>query len=95
MNNEPVHSLEFRALAVRRALESSRQNKVADDLGIPRVKLYNWIGTYRRQLARGESRQLTKQMEIELAASRKEVQELKQELEIIKKAAAYFAKERE
>lgn len=91
MSDQPVYTREFRIAAIKLALESKNRSDVARQLGIPTWKLHNWIAQYRRQVAKGESKHLYREMEAELAASKKEVEQLKQEVELLKKAAAYFA----
>ena len=84
------YSKEFKLEAVRLALSSDQsQAQVARDLGISEQSLYNWIGQYRGDVL-GTQHALSPEQE--LSALRKEVNQLKQERDILKKAAAYFAK---
>ncbi len=84
------YTKEFKLDAVRLALSSEQsQAQVARDLGINEPSLYNWISQYRGEILEDEH---TLPPEKELAALKKEVVQLKQEREILKKAAAYFAR---
>lgn len=85
------YTRDFKLDAVRLALSSEQsQAQVARDLGINEQTLYNWVGQYRGEVLNSEHRMTPEQ---ELAALKKEVTQLKQEREILKKAAAYFAKQ--
>lgn len=67
---------------------------VARELGIPRNRLYKWAQDAERQGAqafRGSGR--PKASSDELAALKRELARVKEENEILKKAAAYFARE--
>jgi len=84
------YTTEFKLDAVRLALSSKKsQAQVARDLGINEASLYNWISQYRGDVLESPN---TLSPEQELAALKKENAQLKQEREILKKAAAYFAK---
>ena len=84
------YTTEFKLDAVRLALSSeSSQAQVARDLGIKEPSLYNWISQYRGDVLESPN---TLSPEQELTALKKEVVQLKQERELLKKAAAYFAK---
>jgi len=85
---------EFIAEAVRLA-ETSGQTPyaVAHDLGVPTKSLRTWIARARADTGKGPPGVLTSEEREELAALRKENRVLKEEREILKKAAAFFAKE--
>lgn len=84
------YTKEFKLEAVRLALSSDQsQAQAARDLGISEQSLYNWISQYRGEVL-GSQHALAPEQE--LAALKKEVNQLKQERDILKKAAAYFAK---
>lgn len=89
---------EFKLEAVRLA-ESIGGNQAAKRLGIPDSSLWNWIRLNRvGKLAAGESgavpvKQSASELEAENARLRRELANTKLDLEIVKKAAAYFAKE--
>lgn len=87
------HPPEFR----RRAVELARQGdksliELAKDLGISRSCLQNWM----RQADiddNGDRERLTSSEKKELAALRRRNKQLEMENEILKRAAAYFARE--
>jgi transposase len=83
---EQVYTTEFREKAVRLAKLPDRSiAAVALELKVPAWKLRNWIQESNQTLERrAEVREL-----IEL---QKELKRVKEENEILKKAAAYFAK---
>lgn len=89
---------EFKLEAVRLA-ESVGGNQAAQRLGIPDSSLWNWIRLSRAgKLVAGESgatpvKQSAAELEAENARLRRELANTKLDLEIVKKAAAYFAKE--
>lgn len=84
------YTKEFKLDAVRLALSSEQsQAQVARDLGINEPSLYNWISQYRGEILADPHTLCPEQ---ELVALKKENAQLRQEREILKKAAAYFAK---
>ena len=89
---------EFKVEAVRLG-ESIGGNQAAKRLGIPESSLWNWMRLSRAgklEAAVGSAaavkRSIT-EVEAENARLRKELASTKLDLEIVKKAAAYFAKE--
>lgn len=82
---------EFRREAVRLALTSGRtRREIADDLGVGLSTLTRWVREDRdAEAPRDEQIDL----HAELKRLRKEVTILKQERDILKKAAAFFAKD--
>jgi transposase len=84
---------EFRREAVRLVVEQGlTAAKVAEDLGVSRNTMYTWVQELREEIeAKGHGVQRSESEE--LRRLRKEVQELRMERDILKKAAAYFAKE--
>jgi transposase len=91
-NNYPE---EFRRKAVALALSSDRsKTEVAKSLGITNTTLHKWIRDAREmQERRDDPRRLADDDLEELKRLRKEVAELRTEREILRKAAAYFARE--
>src|SRR6476620_10822915 len=89
---------EFKVEAVRLA-ESIGGNQAAKRLGIPESSLWNWIRLSRAgkfKAANGSSVPVKRSLaeaEAENARLRRELASTKLDLEIVKKAAAYFAKE--
>jgi len=89
-NKNKRYTKEFKLDAVKLSLSSDKSTaEIARDLGINSNSLYNWIAKYRGQILENTSNMSPTQ---ELAALKKEIAQLKQEREILKKAAAYFAK---
>ena len=84
---------EFKNEAVKLAEESGRPlQAVAADLGVHANQLRMWRN---EQLAAGSAEALARQKAeaAELARLRREVRRLEQENEILKRAAAFFARE--
>ena len=90
-------SREFKLEAVRLMKESNRPSSdIAAELGIRRNQLYKW----KEQLEVKGAESLTskrgrpkKENQSELTTLRQENDQLREEVEILKKAAVYFAKE--
>ena len=89
---------EFKVEAVRLG-ESIGGNQAAKRLGIPESSLWNWIKLSRAgklKAAAGATvsvKRSVSEVEAENARLRRELASTKLDLEIVKKAAAYFAKE--
>ncbi len=90
------YTKEFREEAVKMVTEGKMSARhAAQQLSLPTSTLENWIKAYKTgKLGNigGSYRPLT-EIEMELARTKKELAEVKMEREILKKAAAYFAKE--
>jgi transposase len=81
----------FKERAVKLAVESDQPiAQTARDLGVNENTLHTWIGTYHRA-ERQEQQVQAEHLYEELKRLRKENARLKEEREILKKAAAYFA----
>ena len=85
---------EFRAEAVR-LVEAGGQSlrQVARDLGLSVETLRRWVLRARTDAGAGPPGALTTDERAELQRLRREVRTLQMEREILKKAAAFFAKE--
>ena len=89
---------EFKVEAVRLG-DSIGGNQAAKRLGIPESSLWNWMRLSRAgklKAAEGAAtpaKRSVSELEAENARLRKELASAKLDLEIVKKAAAYFAKE--
>ena len=84
---------EFKAGAVRLVLEEGKTvAAVARDLDLTESGLRTWVEHARADMTKGRTG-LTSEERAELARLRKENRELRMEREILKKAAAFFAKE--
>lgn len=85
---------EFKAGAVRLVLEEGRSiNGVAKDLDLTVSALGKWVEQARADSGRSKRGTMTTDEKEELARLRKENRILRVERDILKKAAAFFAKE--
>jgi transposase len=93
-NPHPPYPAEFRAEAVRLYRESGKSlNAVCTDLGISLETLRSWVN--QAKIDSGEKPGLSTEERAELARLRKENKTLRMERDLLKKAAAYFARESE
>ena len=91
-----AYTEDFRREAIRRSeLEGSSAKKVADELGISAQQIYNWKRQFNRlsekQFNSLEGVDYSKNETNEVRALKRENKKLKDEIEFLKKAAAYFA----
>ena len=83
----------FKERAVKLAVESDQAiAQTARDLGVNENTLHTWIGKYHRT-ERQEKEVQDEHLYEELKRLRKENTRLKEERDILKKAAAYFAQQ--
>jgi transposase len=83
---------DFKAGAVRLVLDEGKTvAAVARDLGLSESSLRNWVDQADADRTQGKTG-LTTEERAELAALRKDNRELRMERDILKKAAAFFAK---
>jgi transposase len=88
------HSDEFKAGAVRLVLEEGRSpTAVARDLGVHQSNIFKWLKQARANRGEGKPGELTSDERARLKQLEKEVRILREERTILKKAAAFFAKE--
>ena len=94
-DNRVKYTKEFRQDAVNLVIEHGYSaNEVGRRLGINQSNVSRWVREYRRDqqdVAEGEIPR--KELEVEIRRLKKENQRLQMEREILKKAAAFFAKE--
>jgi len=87
------YSSEFKQNAVKLAVESDQSvAKTARDLGVNANTLYTWIKKYHQPESQASKGPGDNHPYDELKRLRREVAQLKEERDILKKAAAYFAK---
>jgi transposase len=85
---------DFKAGAVRLVLgEGKGIPQVARDLDLSESSVRNWVERARADQGKGKPGALTTAEKEELAALRKENRVLRMERDILKKAAAFFARE--
>jgi transposase len=88
-----AYTQEFKELAVKQVKDGQALTAVAKELGLVEQTLRNWVKVAAAgKLAGAGSKAVTPEV-MELSRLRAENLQLKRELEIIKKAAAYFAKD--
>lgn len=88
----PTYSAEFKAEAIRLARTSTDSlPKIARDLGVSVWTLRAWVNATRPAAAEP----LTSDERSELKQLRREVRQLREERDILKKATAFFAKHSE
>jgi len=84
---------EFKAGAIRLVLDEGKSvGAAARDLDLTESSLRNWVERARADRGKGKPGVLTTAEREELGRLRKENRELRTEREILKKAAAFFAK---
>ena len=90
------YTKEFREEAARLVLEEGLSSgEAAKRLSLPKSTLENWVRAARagRLGNVGKNRRPLTEVELELARVKKELATVRMERDILKKAAAYFAKE--
>jgi transposase len=93
-HTRPPYPAAFRAEAIELARTSGKTiPELAADLGVSGQTLRNWLRQAKIDAGRGRPGELTTTEQQELRRLRRENQTLRQEREILKKAAAFFARE--
>ena len=93
-NPHPPYPPEFRAEAVRLARESGKSlTSLSKELGVSLEALRQWI--VRSEVELGKRPGLNNEERAELTRLRKENRTLRMERDLLKKAAAFFAREDE
>ena len=89
-----AYTLEFKLEALRRVRGGEPIRQVAREIGVPEQSIRNWVKAQAQgKLGNVEKGKPITPEQMELSRLRGENARLKMELEIVKKAAAYFAKE--
>lgn len=85
---------EFKAEVVKRVLEGHRTaGQIARELDLTETAVRAWVKQHEIDKGKGPGGALTSSEKEELARLRKENRELREDREILKKAAAFFAKQ--
>ena len=89
-----IYSAEFRATSVKLAIDSDLPiAQTAKNLGINPNTLHTWINKYSQPKDQDKAVRTDEHLYDELKRLKKEVARLTEERDLLKKAAAYFAKE--
>jgi transposase len=89
-----AYTLEFKLEALRRVRSGEPVRKVAREVGVPEQSIRNWVKAQGDgRLGSAEKGKPITPEQMEISRLRAEVARLKMEMEIVKKAAAYFARE--
>ena len=83
---------EFKQAAIKLAMSRGNVAGVARELGLEPYVLHNWIAHGRKKEARKERLMEQIGADAEIKALQRKVRELEEENDILKKAAAYFAR---
>jgi len=89
-----IFSAEFRASSVKLAIDSDQPiAPTAKDLGINPNTLHTWINKYSQPKEQNKTLRTDEHLYDELKRLKKEIAQLTEERDLLKKAAAYFARE--
>ena len=89
-----IYSAEFRASSVKLAIDSDLPiAQTAKDLGINPNTLHTWINKYSQPKDQHKAVRTDEHLYDELKRLKKEIVRLTEERDLLKKAAAYFARE--
>jgi transposase len=88
-----AYTAEFKAAAVQRVKDGQGVAAVARELGISAQTVRNWVKAAQAGKLNGAGAKVVTPEQMELSRLRAENKRLQMELEIAKKAAAYFAKD--
>ena len=91
-NKQKVYSSEFKESSVKLAIQSKLPiAQIAKELGINRNTLYTWIDKYTK--LKEPTMRSDEHIYDEVKRLKKELARITEERDLLKKAAAYFAKE--
>ena len=89
-----IYSAEFRATSVKLAIDSDLPiAQTAKNLGINPNTLHTWINKYSQPKEQNKAVRTDEHLYDELKRLKKEIARLTEERDLLKKAAAYFARE--
>ena len=89
-----AYTLEFKLEALRRVRGGEAVRRVAREIGVPEQSIRNWVTAQAEgKLGSAEKGKPITPEQMEISRLRAEVARLRMETEILKKAAAYFARE--
>jgi transposase len=89
-----IYSAEFRASSVKLAIDSDLPiAQTAKDLGINPNTLHTWINKYSQPKDQNKAVRTDEHLHDELKRLKNEIVRLTEERDLLKKAAAYFARE--
>ena len=88
-----AYTTEFKQQAVKRVADGQAISLVVKELGLSDQTLRNWVKASGEGTLKGAGSKVVTPEAMELSRLRAEVARLKRENEIIKKAAAYFARD--
>ena len=88
-----AYTVEFKELAVKRVKDGESIAVMVRELGLGDQSLRNWVKAVAEGKLKGAGSKVLTPEAMELSRLRAEVARLKRENEIIKKAAAYFARD--
>lgn len=92
-STKTFYSDDFKESSAKLAIDSDQPiSKTAESLGVKDTTLYGWVKKYYPNHNNGNKAELS-ESDAEIRRLRKELAQVKQERDILKKAAAYFANE--
>ncbi len=90
---KPEYTTEFKEQAVKRVKDGKTVGAVAKEMGLVEQTLRNWVKASDAGRLDGPGARKVMPEEMELSRLRAEVVRLKREVDILKKATAYFARD--
>jgi len=93
-HQKAIYTPEYKAEAVKLALEAPSVAQAARNLGISEKTLHGWVSAQRTASASGTTVEANKAASGELARLRRENARLRQERDFLLEAGAFFRKER-
>ena len=89
-----AYTLEFKLEVLRRVRGGEPVRQIAREIGVPEQSIRNWVKAQATgKLGSAENGRPITPEQMEISRLRAELARLKMEMEIVKKAAAYFARE--